>query len=264
VVEPGTVCDVMGTAEPVCAVVAEPAHDPSGLVELHPSADPYTWLLENPGWLSGGAYRWFRDELGGPETARAAASGLDVYELLNELAQCAPPGADGVTWVPALAGAMAPEWNARARAGWFGVTAAHHRAHLARALLEGNALALRDVIDAIAAAGHPPREIVCVGGGAKGRLLCELRAHVTGLPVTRPDDVETTARGAAMLAAVGAELHAGVADAGRAMASPRSEPALPDPELRAVYDALHARHRRVYAALRPLFDSEWSNGAGPA
>jgi xylulokinase len=261
VVAPGTVCDVMGTAEPVCAVVAAPAHDPSGLVELHPSADPDTWLLENPGWLSGGAYRWFRDELGGPETARAAADGLDVYELLNELAQCAPPGADGVTWVPALAGAMAPEWNANARAGWFGVTAAHHRAHLARALLEGNALALRDVIDAIAAAGHPPREIVCVGGGAKGRLLCELRAHVTGLPVTRPDDVETTARGAAMLAAAGAGLHASVADAARAMAGRRSDPALPDPELREVYDALHARHRRVYAALRPLFEEAWATPA---
>ena len=254
VVEPGVVCDVMGTAEPVCAVVGEPAHDPSGLVELHPHADPDTWLLENPGWLSGGAYRWFRDELGGPEAARAAESGTDVYELLNALAERAPAGAGGVSWVPALAGAMAPEWNARARAGWFGVTAAHGRAHLARALLEGNALALRDVIEAIAGAGHAPSELVCVGGGARGRLLCALRAHVTGLPVSRPDDVETTARGAAMLAATGAGLHPSVSAAGRAMASPRGEPWQPDPELGAVYDELHRRHRRLYAALRPLFD----------
>ena len=86
----------MGTAEPVCAVVAAPAHDPTGVVELHPHADPETWLLENPGWLSGGAYRWFRDELGGPEAAAAAQSGADVYELLNALAECAPPGAGGV------------------------------------------------------------------------------------------------------------------------------------------------------------------------
>ena len=258
VVEPGVVCDVMGTAEPVCAVVAEPAHDPTGLVELHPHADPETWLLENPGWLSGGAYRWFRDELGGPEAAAAAESGADVYELLNALAECAPPGAGGVSWVPALAGAMAPEWNSRARAGWFGMTAAHGRAHLARALLEGNALALRDVIEAIAGAGHPPSEVVCVGGGAKGRLLCELRAHVTGLPVSRPDDVETTARGAAMLAAAGAGLHPTVAAAARAMAGPRSAHVHPDPELRAVYDELHRRHRRLYAALRPLFDAEVS------
>jgi xylulokinase len=254
VVDPGVVCDVMGTAEPVCAVVGEPAHDPTGVAELHPHADPETWLLENPGWLSGGAYRWFRDELGGPEAARAAASGADVYELLNQLAEHVPPGSEGVLWVPALAGAMAPEWNARARAGWFGVTAAHGRAHLARALLEGNALALRDVIDAIAAAGHAPREVVCVGGGAKGRLLCELRAHVTGLPVSRPDDVETTARGAAMLAAAGAGLHATVADAGRAMAGRRRPPVQPDPELHEVYDGLHRRHSALYAALRPLFE----------
>jgi xylulokinase len=257
VVEPGVVCDVMGTAEPVCAVVGEPADDPSGLVELHPHADGVTWLLENPGWLSGGAYRWFRDELGGPEAARAKAGGLDVYELLNALAECAPPGADGVVWVPALAGAMAPEWNASARGGWYGLTAAHGRAHLARALLEGNALALRDVIEAIAAAGHAPREVVCVGGGAKGRLLCEMRAHVTGLPVFRPDDVETTARGAAMLAAAGAGLHASVAEAAGAMAGARGEPVQPDPELCAVYDELHRRHLAVYEALRPLFDAPW-------
>jgi xylulokinase len=256
VVEPGVVCDVMGTAEPVCAVVAEPAHDPTGLVELHPHADPETWLLENPGWLSGGAYRWFRDELGGPEAAAAAESGADVYELLNELAECAPPGAGGVSWVPALAGAMAPEWNSHARAAWFGMTAAHGRAHLARALLEGNALALRDVIEAIGAAGHPPSEVVCVGGGAKGKLLCQLRANVTGLPVCRPDDVETTARGAAMLAAAGAGLHPTVAEAARAMAGPRGPHVQPDPELRGVYDDLHRRHRRLYAALRPLFDPE--------
>jgi xylulokinase len=258
VVEPGVVCDVMGTAEPVCAVVAAPAHDPTGLVELHPHADPETWLLENPGWLSGGAYRWFRDELGTPEVERAAHDGADVYELLNALAEHAPPGAGGVCWIPALAGAMAPEWNARARAGWFGVTAAHGRAHLARALLEGNALALRDVIGAIAAAGHAPREVVCVGGGAKGRLLCRLRADVTGLPVTRPDDVETTARGAAMLAAAGAGLHASPAAAARAMAGARSAPIEPDPECRALYDRLHERHLRLYDALRPLFDTVWA------
>jgi sugar (pentulose or hexulose) kinase len=187
--------------------------------------------------------------------ARAARDGSDVYELLDALAEEAPPGAGGVSWVPALAGAMAPEGNASARAAWFGMTAAHGRAHLARALLEGNALALRDVIEAIAGAGHAPSQVVCVGGGAKGRLLCELRAHITGLPVCVPDDVETTARGAAMLAAAGAGWHESVAAAGEAMACRRGEPVQPDPELRGLYDDLHRRHRELYAALRPLFDA---------
>jgi xylulokinase len=254
VVEPGVVCDVLGTAEPVCAVVSSPVHDPSGVAELHPHADPHTWLLENPGWLSGGAYRWFRDELGSPEIAQAESNGADVYELLNALAEQAPPGADGVVWVPALAGAMAPEWNPHARAAWFGLTAAHGRAHLTRAVIEGNALALRDVIEAIGAAGADrPREIVCVGGGARGRLLLEVRANVTGLPVSRPEDVETTARGAAMLAAVGAGLHPSVSAAVHAMAGPRGAAVEPNPQRRAVYDDLHSRYRRVYSALSPLF-----------
>ena len=253
VLDPGVVCDVMGTAEPVCAVVPGPVLDPGGVTELHPHAVPGGWLLENPGWLSGGAYRWFRDELGSVEAARAAATGADVYELLNTLADGVPAGADGVLWVPALAGATTPEWNADARAGWFGLTAAHGRAHLARALLEGNAFALRDVLEAIRATGQQPSEIVCVGGGARGDLLRQIRADITGLPVSRPDDVETTARGAAMLAAAGVGLHRDVPSASRAMASPRSEPLLPRPDCSEVYDALYQRHRALYDALRPLF-----------
>ncbi|MEI7759873.1 MAG: FGGY family carbohydrate kinase [Thermoleophilia bacterium] len=253
VIEPGVVCDVMGTAEPVCAVVPGPMLDPDGVTELHPHATPGGWLLENPGWLSGGAYRWFRDELGSVEVGRAGATGADVYELLNALADGVPAGADGVQWVPALAGATAPEWNAAARAGWFGLTAAHGRAHLARALLEGNACALRDVLEAIRAAGHPPAEVVCVGGGARGDLLRQIRADITGLPVTRPDDVETTARGAAMLAASGVRLHPDVSSASRVMAGPRSEPLQPRLEYEEVYAALYRRHLALYAALRPLF-----------
>lgn len=253
VVDPGVVCDVMGTAEPVCAVVPGPALDPDCVTELHPHAVPGRWLLENPGWLSGGAYRWFRDELGAAEVTRAAATGVDVYELLNSLASDVPAGADGVLWIPALAGATAPEWNARARAGWFGLTAAHRRGHLARALLEGNAFALRDVLAAIQAVGHAPSEIVCVAGGARGDLLRQIRADVTGLPVSRPEDVETTARGAAMLAAAGVGLHADVPAAARSMASPRIAPLEPNPACREVYDGLYARYRDLYAALRPLF-----------
>jgi xylulokinase len=253
VIEPGVVCDVMGTAEPVCAVVPGPTLDPEGITELHPHAVDDGWLLENPGWLSGGAYRWFRDELGSVEAARAAATGADVYELLNSLAENAPVGAEGVLWVPALAGATAPEWNPDARAGWFGLTAAHGRSHLARALLEGNAFALRDVLEGIRSAGQEPVELVCVGGGARGDLLRQIRADVTGLPVTRPDDVETTARGAAMLAAAGAGLHGDVPTASRAMAGPRSEPTFPRDECREIYDELYQRHRALYAALQPLF-----------
>jgi sugar (pentulose or hexulose) kinase len=83
---------------------------------------------------------------------------------------------------------------------------------------------------------------------------------VTGLPVTRPDDVETTARGAAMLAAAGSGLHPDVPTAAAAMAGPRSEPILPDAGRGALYDELHARYRELYAALRPLFSKAAAAG----
>jgi xylulokinase len=252
VIDPGTVCDVMGTAEPVCAVVTEPALDPGCVTELHPHASPGDWLLENPGWLSGGAYRWFRDQFGSGDHAPDEP---DAYELLNDAAAAVPAGADGVIWVPALAGAMAPEWNADARAAWFGLTASHTRGHVIRAMLEGNAFALKDVLDAMCAAGLQPTELVCVGGGAKADLLLEIRADVTGLPVTRPEDVETTARGAAMLAAVGAGLHRDVHTAAREMRGPRRAHVLADPERGSAYAAAHGRYRDLYAALRPLFSS---------
>ena len=253
VVEEGAVCDVIGTAEPVCAVVGHPPRAVGGVIELHPHASPEHWLLENPGWLSGGAYRWFRDEFGAAELGRSAATGADVYELLNAAASDVPAGADGVLWVPALAGATVPEWNAGARAAWFGLTAAHRRAHLIRAMLEGNAFALRDVVDAMRRAGLALTELVCVAGGARGDLLLQIRADVTGLPTTRPKDVETTARGAAMLAAVGVGWHPDVPTAARRMRGPRLAPVQPDAERAAIYERAHARYRQLYAALRPLF-----------
>ena len=112
---------------------------------------------------------------------------------------------------------MAPRWEADARGAWYGLTPAHGKAHLCRALLEGSAYAFRDVVEAIRGAGLDPRRVVCVAGGARSPLVRQMRADLTGLPVTWSEDVETTSRGAAMLAAAGAGLHAGVADAAAAM-----------------------------------------------
>jgi len=241
--EPGAVCDVLGTAEPVCAVADSPLREPTRIAECHPHAAPGRWLLENPGWASGASYRWFRDELGGP----------DGYEELNTLAASAPAGSDGLVFLPWMGGAMAPVWNADARGGWYGLTPAHSRAHLCRALLEGSAYALRDVVQAIGSAGLGCERVVCVGGGARSPLIRQMRADVTGLPVAWSEDVETTARGAAMLAAVGAGLHGTVAEAARVMCRLSSEQHEPDPAEAEAYDTGYVRYRRLFELLAPGF-----------
>ncbi len=252
---PGEVCDVVGTAEPVCAASAEPREDPTMLVECHPHADPDAWLLENPGFVSGGNLRWWRDQFGHPERAAEANGDGDAYDLLAGDAERIPPGAEGLVFLPCMQGAMAPEWNGAARGVFYGLTLAHTRAHMTRAILEGSAFALRDILEAMGAAGLAVRRLTIVGGGAKGSLWRQIKADVTGLPVRVPVSVETTATGAAILAAVGARVHATVAEAVEAFVAFRPDEHEPDPERREAYEEAYRRYREVYFALAPVFGS---------
>ena len=253
VFEPGEVCDVVGTAEPVCAASSEPREDPTMLVECHPHADPDAWLLENPGFVSGGNLRWWRDQFA-PIERGAEAEGLgDAYDLLSKEAERIPPGAEGLVFLPCMQGAMAPEWNGAARGVFYGLTLAHSRAHMTRAILEGSAFALRDILEAMVAAGLEVNRLTIVGGGAKGPLWRQIKADVTGLPVRVPTSVETTATGAAILASVACALHGSIADAVTAFVAYRPEQHEPDEVSRTAYDEAYRRYRGVYAALRPVF-----------
>ena len=130
---------------------------------------------------------------------------------------------------------------------------------MARALLEGSAFAFRDVVEAISAAGLGCARVVCVSGGARSHLVRQLRADVTGLPVTWSPDVETTSRGAAMLAAAGAGLHDSVEAAALAMAKLSGEWHQPDPAAAELLDGGYRRYRRLFDALAPAF-AEISGG----
>lgn len=242
---PGEVCDVVGTAEPVCAVSSAPRADRTMLVECHPHGDPDSWLLENPGFVSGGNLRWWRDQFYAPS---------DAYDVITAPAAEVTPGADGLLFLPCMQGAMAPEWNGAARGAFYGLTLAHTRAHLTRALLEGSAFALRDILEAMRGAGLEVRRLTIVGGGAKGSLWRQIKADVTGLPVRVPENVETTATGAAILAAVGAGLFQDVASAVGAFVAYLPDEHVPDPQRGRVYDEAYRRYRDVYYALKPVFD----------
>jgi xylulokinase len=247
------VCDVLGTAEAVCSVTHTHRKRESSLLELHPHAEPDAWLLENPGWLSGGAYEWFQTHFAAVEEAAARSTRRDRHDLLEELATESPAGADGLIWLPCLGGAMAPEWNPDARGVWFGLSSAHGRSHLLRAMHEGNAFAVNDVVGELQRMGVAPQRIVCVGGGSHSRLLRQIRADVTGLTVGRCQDVETTARGAAMIASVGAGLASNTAEAVSALAGPICDEIEPNSEVVELYKRSYARYRDLYHAVSPVF-----------
>ncbi len=124
---------------------------------------------------------------------------------------------------------------------------------MTRAILEGSAFALRDILGAMRDAGLDVRRLTIVGGGAKGPLWRQIKADVTGLPVRVPESVETTATGAAILAAVASGVHASIADAVQAFVAYLPEEHEPDPGRREVYDDAYRRYRDTYAALKPVF-----------
>lgn len=239
-VELGRVGVGLGTAEVVGALHPTVLLDDDALVETHPyPAGGY--FIENPGWLSGGAVAWLM-----------AILGLDQPAALDALAAEAPPGADGLIFLPCLTGAMAPRWRAEARGCFYGLTPAHGRAHMARALLEGTAFAMRDVVERLAAMGVAADSLLLLGGGARSALWAQIRADVVRRPVAVPRDTDTSPRGGALLAAVAAGRYSDIATAALRIdsAGARFDP---DSARTTAYDEAYGTYRHLFDTLEPLF-----------
>jgi xylulokinase len=240
--EPGVICDISGTAEPVASASPLPTIDPEGLVETHAHVLADRWLVENPGFVSAGSVRWLAEDI------------LGVAQIsLADLASGAPVGADGVTFIPALGGAMTPRWNERVRGSFHGLSFGHDRRHLARAVLEGCAFALRDIVDRLTLLGLPSDRIRVVGGGARNSLWLQIKADVTNRPVEVLTEPEATAAGAAMLAATDAGFFPDVLTAVRATLALDEATVLPDPAAVEVLDEAYDRYRRGFDALEPTY-----------
>ena len=239
VVSPGPLLCGLGTAEVVGTMSATAIVDTGSLVETHGFLDGY--FVQNPGWESGGALRWIREILV-----------VDSDAELDELAAQAPPGCDGLTFLPALAGAMAPEWSASARGCFYGLSASHTRAHMARAVLEGAAFAMRDVRTRLQELGLASGDIVLQGGGAQSALWAQIRADLCQAHVHRQRSTNGSALGASLLAQALAD--PGISLMSLAIANtPKSTLHVPNVSLYATYDHAYARYRLLFDSLRPMF-----------
>jgi xylulokinase len=184
---------------------------------------------------------------------------IPIPQLLAEAADVAP-GADGLVFLPYLAGERSPLWDPHARGAFVGLTLRHGRAHLARAVLEGAAFAIRHVAEPVLDAGLPVSVMRACGGPAADDGWNQIKADVTGFPVEVPRSRETAAVGAAIIAAVGVGAHPDTPTAIRAMASigRRFEP---DPDREAVYDRVFEDYVALWPAIAPVVRGERSTTA---
>ncbi|KPK17025.1 MAG: glycerol kinase [Myxococcales bacterium SG8_38] len=158
------------------------------------------YALEGSAFIAGAAVQWLRDGLG------LIASSDEIEAKAREVETTGD-----VVFVPALAGLGAPYWDPHARGLIYGLTRDTTAAHLARATLEGMAFQIVDLVDAMQAdAGRPIKRLRVDGGAASNDLLMQFEADMLGVTIDRPENVETTALGAAYLAGMAVGVFGGL------------------------------------------------------
>jgi xylulokinase len=240
---PGPLSVVLGTSGVVFAALPSFASDPEARVHAFCHAVPGGWHAMGVMLSAGGSLRWFREALA-PQ---------DAYEGLVAEAGAWAPGAEGLAFLPYLAGERTPHADPHARGAFVGLSQRHDRGALVRAVLEGVAYGLRDSLVLLAELGVRPEVGRASGGGARSELWLRIVASVLGIPLERTAVEEGAAYGAALLGGVAGGIFSDVHEAVAACVRVR-DAVEPDPAWSAAYEQEYLRFRALYPALRPLED----------
>ncbi len=236
---PGPLSVVLGTSGVVFAAQDAYGADPEGRVHAFCHAIPGTWHAMGVMLSAAGALRWLRD---------VTDPGADFGALIGE-AEAWEPGAQGLTFLPYLAGERTPHADPDARGAFSGLALGHDRGALVRAVLEGVAYGLRDSLDLVRETGAPADVGRVSGGGARSDLWLRIVASVLDLPLQRVAVQEGAAYGAALLAGVAGGVFADPHEAVTACVRP-GETIDPEPAWAAAYAEGRERFRALYPALR--------------
>lgn len=241
VAAPGVVSSTIGTGGQLFAPTTRPVVDDQLRMHSFCHVLEDVWHVETAMLAAGLSLRWLRDQVLG---------GAMTYNELADAAASVAPGAEGLRFLPYLAGERTPYMDPRARGCFVGLTRRHGRAHLARAVMEGVVFGMRQGLDLMVSLGVPVDRIVASGGGTRHPLWLRLQADVYNRPIHRTATVEAAATGAAMLAGVGVGLYADAADAIAHTVRWRETVVAPDPANVEMYDRCYEQFRALYPALR--------------
>ncbi|HKO29237.1 MAG TPA: xylulokinase [Solirubrobacteraceae bacterium] len=236
---PGPVSVALGTSGVVFAALERFAADPQARVHAFCHAVPEAWHAMGVMLSAAGSLTWLRNA-----TDRQA-----TFDALLEEAEAWPPGAEGLTFLPYLAGERTPHADPDARGAFAGLSIRHDRGALVRAVLEGVAYGLRDSLDLIAELGEKPELGRIAGGGARSDLWTSIIASALDLPLERVAVDEGAAFGAAILGGVAAGVWPDVHTAVKATVKPRGQTE-PVPEWVKIYAEQRERYRALYPALK--------------
>ncbi|HEX8917871.1 MAG TPA: xylulokinase [Chloroflexota bacterium] len=237
----------IGTSGVLLAFSAEPRIEPGGRIHTFNHAVPRAFYLMGVTQGAGFSLRWLRDVLRVQDDRD-----MEAYSIMTAEAAQVPPLSSGLIFLPYLQGERTPHMDALARGVFFGLSGAHTRAHLIRAVMEGVAYSLRDSWEILRGLGVELDAIRVAGGGARSELWLHILADGLGTELARTTAAEGPAFGAALLAAVGVGVYrdlpaacgATIAVAGRVE---------PDPDTSRRYDQGYQVYRTLYPTLQKTF-----------
>jgi xylulokinase len=252
IVTAGVVSATLGTSGVVFAHSELPTRDPQGRVHTMCHAVPGKWCVFGCMLSAGGSFQWFRNNLGEAEVTAAKKKGMDPYELLVAQAESAPPGCEGLFFLPYLTGERCPHPDPSARGGWVGLTARTTRPMLIRSLLEGVTFGMRDALEIMKAMGIDISHVRASGGGARSPFWRQLQADIYKQPIVLTNAAEGPAYGVAILAGVGTGVWDNVGEACGASIE-QTKKVSPKAKASELYDRYYGVYRKLYFDLKDRF-----------
>ncbi|MBW3541848.1 MAG: xylulokinase [Planctomycetes bacterium] len=252
IVKRGVISATLGTSGVVFAHSDALETDPQGRVHTFCHAVRGKWHVMGVVLSAGGSLQWYRNQFASQEVAQAKRKKVDPYELLTAQAAEAPPGCEGLYFLPYLTGERTPHADPHARGAWIGLSLRHRQPHLVRSVMEGATYAMRDCLEIIEGMNIPVREIRVSGGGARSGFWRQMQADIYGRKVVTTAAEEGPAYGVALLAAAGTGAYKNVVEACTATIE-LGTGASPDAKAKRIYNRAYPLYGRLYRSLKEDF-----------
>jgi xylulokinase len=238
--------DVTGTSSLFAVYVEKPIFN-IRLMNLHHVIDG--WITFNE--VEAGLLRWFRDNFGIIENKIAAERGISTYKVMDEEAEKVPPGAGGLIVFPHFIGERFLD-RLYSRGAFIGLTLAHNRQYIIRAIMEGITYELRRISELIEKNNEKINLIKFVGGGASSTFWAKLKADIYGKPIATLSSYQGGLIGLTILSMIATKIVDNAREAVNQLIKV-SQIYEPDPELHDFYNKMHALYKEVYEKLGQLY-----------
>ncbi|MEW8993285.1 xylulokinase [Clostridium sp.] len=253
IIKSGQISSTIGTSGVVFAHLDEPIIDEKGRVHTFCHAVPGAWHMMGVTQGAGLSLKWFRDNFCTNEIEVAKYMGIDPYVLMTKEAEKVPAGSRGVIYLPYLMGERTPHLNPKAKGVFFGLSAAHSKNEMLRAVIEGVSYSLLDCMEIIKDTGMNPTNVMVSGGGGKSELWRQILADMFNCKVSTNKSSEGPALGVALLAGVGTGVYKDINEA-CSIAISENSIQYPREENSLVYKRYYEIYKKIYNDLKGTFE----------